>query len=569
MLQNKIPPGSEDGQRETRNARSIFLAFLVMLVMLSTGIVSFLLGKNTAPAPVGQIIDTILLTPDAPTEGDKDISIQDTFHFIGHVIYTDGTPVAGRTLELHSDPVRTVSDSGGGFLFANVSEGDHRVILLNDDETPAMERRIHVTRNPQLGDLSLKLTEDGEYVLELSANIRALELVMEISVSELTLNTDYISYATWDGLVVTPGGSASIRDGVVVSPEGTVYLPDRTIVLPGAAAEDATYIITREEQVLVNQPMTGEGISVSPEGIVTLPAGIMIAPGVKIETPDGAFIEPGTSGMLIAAGSVVPIGAERTGNTEDRMENVDLPVQTTPEPSTKDIEAEQPQESGETAETEDSLENAETKPAETAGSQTRPEKDDSGSGDDSSSRPTSAPEPTAPEVPTLPTETPAETVEPTTPEDGKGGLLAKETMADGSLISWTQLATIDLFRNRASGIADKIAPGSSGYYLFRLENTREEDLIISLAISATEDSLSLPLKFDLRPDNKDGGAASGTMKNGRGLTLETKLEGNESRVYRLDWKWPFDGNDSIDTAAGIKAGEYKVKITIYAEGVLD
>ena len=54
-------------------------------------------------------------------------------HLSGIVAYTDGTPAAGRRLELHSDPITTVSDSKGGFLFPNVPQGEHTISILTDE----------------------------------------------------------------------------------------------------------------------------------------------------------------------------------------------------------------------------------------------------------------------------------------------------------------------------------------------------------------------------------------------------------------------------------------------------
>ena len=116
-------------------------------------------------------------------------------------------------------------------------------------------------------------------------------------------------------------------------------------------------------------------------------------------------------------------------------------------------------------------------------------------------------------------------------------------------------------------MADKIDPGSSGYYRFRLENSRSKALDVTLTL--TEGDIHLPLEIVLTPLDSDGKkidvqAVPGSIVNGA-LTLHARIEANGSAVYQLDWKWPFDGSDAVDTAAGQSGGAYTLQIQIYAE----
>ncbi len=112
-------PGSEYRKNDERQDRRRFLPLILLLLVLTfmtSSIVGFILGRNTAEAPLGQVLDTVLLSP----EGELS---QTVLHLSGRVMYSDGSPAAGHTLELHSDPVRTVSAANGGISF---SERDRR-----------------------------------------------------------------------------------------------------------------------------------------------------------------------------------------------------------------------------------------------------------------------------------------------------------------------------------------------------------------------------------------------------------------------------------------------------------
>ena len=127
----------------------------------------------------------------------------------------------------------------------------------------------------------------------------------------------------------------------------------------------------------------------------------------------------------------------------------------------------------------------------------------------------------------------------------------------GTFTAWEQQRVIDLFYNRETDRQQTIAPGSSGYYLFRLENSRDKKLNVTLGISRRAGSSYLPLRFALRPSGQKKGGASGTLESNNKLKLETAIAGNTSTVYRLDWEWPFEGRDEADTSAGSQGGHIR------------
>ena len=113
----------------------------------------------------------------------------------------------------------------------------------------------------------------------------------------------------------------------------------------------------------------------------------------------------------------------------------------------------------------------------------------------------------------------------------------------------------------------KMAPGSSGYYLFQLENTRNEALDVTVSFEESGSMAHLPLKFTLTPQGQTAGGVSGTLAEGEVLSLKTRIAGKERVVYRLDWEWPFEsGSDAADTEAGSQGGVYMLMLSIYAQG---
>lgn len=537
MEQRNTPESFASQEDRRKNRRRLLPLFFFILILLAgtSSIVGYILGRSAGTEPLGQMIDSIVVSPEAGQE-------ETAFHLSGRVARTDGTPAAGCRLELHSDPITAVTDSNGGFLFSNVLEGEHTIYVMNADGTAAAQRNLQVSRNQEADSVSIGLAESGAYTIELSIDVRILEIVIELDTGDLYIDPDKLTYARNDGTVVTPGGSVSIEDGVIVSPGGNVYLPDGTIVFPGGTSGDPTYIIQPDNTVLVDRAITAGEIDVASDGTVTLPGGTVIEPGGGIEGPGGAAGSPGETGLIIDAHTVTPIGDSKRPA---------LPNET------------RPQGNGDG-------------PSNTA---------NSGTAETGGSTPAKEPEkPTAPQPEGLPDSKPAQTEDPAPDKQGGSGgggngsgggttlppddgtLQASAQKPNGEFAEWEQNSTIDLFYNRETGKVETIAPGSKGYYLFRLQNGRRERLNITLSIVEGESSPHIPLKFTLRQqDGKTG--VSGVLTDGNALTLSTKLAGGGDAVYQLDWEWPFEGGrDGEDTLAASLGEPYTLKLMIRAEG---
>lgn len=515
----ELPDRTSLQEEEQKSRRRWLLLLLLLLLLITSTIVGFILGRQAGPGPLGQVIDTILLTPEPDIP-----AAQTMFHLSGSVFYSNGSPAAGHTLELHSDPVTAVTDSKGGFLFANIPEGAHSITVLNADGSVAARRDVDVMRSSDSKNVSLDLRDNGKYVIELSIDVRVLEIKIQLDTGELYINPDF-SYATADGTVITPSGTASIQEGVIVSPGGNVYLPDGNIVFPGGSKNDPAYILQPDDTLIVSTGIVSGEISVAPDGTVSLPDGTVIEPGGLITTPDGGTKTPGDTGVIVDNAEAIPIGGQpREPQSEE----------TPPESS-----AAQPSRPSQDASSE-------------TGSAVSPQPEES-SGNDAATQPDQPDTPDSGEP-----DTP-----PITDEDS---FQVSAENKDGGFTAWEQHCIIDLFYNRATGQVETIAPGSGGYYLFQLKNTRKKNVTVTLSMEEEDGSSHIPLQFTLRPRDQETGGSSGSLVAGHSLSLQTEIAAQTDTVYQLDWEWPFNsGNDEADTAAGLQGGAYMLKLVIHAQ----
>lgn len=544
-MEQQKKKGSDVKRRDNSRIWLVLILLLFLFTLLTSSLVGYILGSNAGPSSMGQLIDTILLTPESTDS-------RTVIHLSGIVAYTDGTPAAGRRLELHSDPITTVSDSKGGFLFPNVPQGEHTISILTDEGEVQVQRKINIQYDSRKEkDVSIQLTENGAYAIELSIDVRVLEVVIELDQESMRIDSENFTFSTRDGDVVTPTGSANVRDGVIVTPGGNVYLPDGNVVFPGGKTDDTAYIILTDDTVIEKQPIESGDIKVDADGTVSLPDGTVIEPGGKIIKPDGTAEIPGESGVVVGDGIVSPIGGAISKQPETESEA----GSDTSAPSSEEVG--RPGASDRFPEIPESPEEQEnpTEPTFPA-DQVMPSKP-SGSGNSSGSDLDS----TKPEKPE----------EPTQPDGGVLDVSGQTT--DGSYAQWTQNCTIDLFFSRTDtgGEQSKIAPGSSGYYLFRLQNTRRTPLNVTVTMSEG-DGLHLPLSFTLTPMDNAGNkqtkrSVSGTLQsNGTDLSLNTEISAESSELYRLDWIWPPVGNDREDTRIGSGTEHtYILNMKIHAE----
>lgn len=535
---------------EVESKRRWLLLFpLLFLALITSCVAGYLLGKHTGQKPAGQIIDTILLAP-------EESAARTRTHLTGRIFYSDGSPAAGRHIELHSEPVSTVTDLDGRFLFPNVSFGEHTITVYNQDGS--VDAKQPVTISPDKEEKGVIIARDfnQDYVITVAVDIRILELVIELDGGQITLQPDRHLYADDRGLVTTPSGTASTSSGVIVTPGGAVHLPDGTIVIPNSSGNAAAVILPDDTVIYPDGQITGSGYTIEPDGSVTLADETLIKPDGTITLPGSEIQAPGENGVIINNETVIPIG----GNAlpiQERQTETDSPSKTSGIPDGNSPSAKPNTDAGPDASpdnTAPSLLPDAPDPSDGSESSAAGSGGNSGGGGHGGNH-------------TKNTEATTEGTEPTT-ESGEGELTFWGNVKDTAHYTpWNQGDIIDLFYNRTGGPVEKIAPGSSGFYRFQLKNTLSRDLRLTLAIS--EGEVHLPLQITLTPLKANGGkltrqAVSGSITEGK-LTLQDKIGANEFITYQLDWEWPFAGNDTADTAIGEAGGIYTLQLLIHAE----
>lgn len=157
---------------------------------------------------------------------------------------------------------------------------------------------------------------------------------------------------------------------------------------------------------------------------------------------------------------------------------------------------------------------------------------------------------------------------------------------------WTLNTPIDLFYTGGKEETPVIKPGSTGYYLFKVENNREKDLKLNILLneinvydSKNNPTTHLPFRYRLgqiktSTDELSGNVSwndwnktidsSGKPQYSLTLTSSDVVSGKSSDknyiLYRLEWEWPFEsGNDEADTISGKNQIQYQVNLNIKLE----
>lgn len=106
-------------------------------------------------------------------------------------------------------------------------------------------------------------------------------------------------------------------------------------------------------------------------------------------------------------------------------------------------------------------------------------------------------------------------------------------------------------------VADgKIAPGTSGAFDLKIENLSEVTATYNVAF-AFSNGANIPIQYSL--DGDDWNASLSNVAN--------NIAAGGSTTVKVYWKWPFDGNDTTDTALGAQAPTLTVTATITATQV--
>lgn len=145
--------------------------------------------------------------------------------------------------------------------------------------------------------------------------------------------------------------------------------------------------------------------------------------------------------------------------------------------------------------------------------------------------------------------------------------------------TWEMQSTIEIFKisyengekviTVASDNEDKvIAPGTKNSYTFKLKNTSNVamDYDLQVKTSVSPNNLEIPLEGKInRFDGKwiFGNKENYDVMNGFEMMSDSfTLGAGKFSYYTLDWQWPFDGNDELDTYLGDLSADEEIVYTI-------
>lgn len=594
--------GSSSGGRRRRSPLPILFPLMVIL-MLTSYMAGFHIGRSKDPNLMGKALDTITLVPDKKT-------VETKVHIAGRVVNADGTPYANGLVQLHSTPRETRTGDRGQFFFDNVEQGSHTLNLINEDGSVKAACQIQLSQQDDGAPARIEASGVGNYSLACSDAVQVVEMQVDLDgeeegeISSLSINPDHFYYVTSDGLVGNREGTARREGKAAVLPGGTVVTADSTVILPvGKAVLPDKSVVDIPREGLT----TEDGSVAKPDGTVITAEQTVIRPDGVIELPDGntVFVDNGkiihTDNNLLTVDEIqientYETSDNGTGNTGQNTENAG-------DSQTDPASAENPPGSladgagGANVNRQDEVPSQENggipgQPETTgpSGEGNAPSESSSGSLDNGSGNldggsggtpnGNSNNSPSGnPGRPTAPDDDDDDDEEPDRPDNSGGshevtdGLKAEDY--NSATESWVQLTAVDLFSNKTTGPEKAIAPGSSGYYLFRLSNNNSFPITYTLKLAEDlEKSFHLPIEYRLVwvQGEKDGqGVPQEGSTTPESLALEQmELDAGQTQIYRLEWIWPYEGadgwSDAKDTQVGTAANRrYLVNLTIQAQ----
>lgn len=127
---------------------------------------------------------------------------------------------------------------------------------------------------------------------------------------------------------------------------------------------------------------------------------------------------------------------------------------------------------------------------------------------------------------------------------------------------------LNIFNNAAFNYTNKIAPGVSNTYNFKVNNTSKVDIKYYIEMYE-QTEYNINLKYRLR---RNGSYVIGSEDNwvsANELKTEFKnLKSNDNDSFELDWKW-FDDDESDTNIGQNMTSEYKLNIRFYFEEITD
>ena len=134
---------------------------------------------------------------------------------------------------------------------------------------------------------------------------------------------------------------------------------------------------------------------------------------------------------------------------------------------------------------------------------------------------------------------------------------------------YTYQKSLSIFENAAFEYTNKIAPGTSNSYDFKVHNETENTIRYNIEF-LEESEYAINMRYRLkRAGNYVAGSDSEWVSASELASALTELPMDGIDFYTLDWEWPYEsGRDTLDTEIGEKmVSEYSLKIKINFEEV--
>ena len=184
------------------------------------------------------------------------------------------------------------------------------------------------------------------------------------------------------------------------------------------------------------------------------------------------------------------------------------------------------------------------------------------------------PQQAAPQQSAAPTKAPAK--KPAYAYPKRPGFVTSDEDGDNK---WKTMTPIEIFRINYEGddqqvtvLSDNgdkvIAPGVENSYTFKLKNTGNVFLYYTVSMEATLSPADISIPLEGRISRYDGKWVVGgsdsfeNIADMHGAEDSARIAPGRYTYYTLDWRWPFEGDDRLDTVLGNLAQQQDVTLTI-------
>lgn len=556
----------EEEEKKKKRRLIILIIFFIILFLISEGILLYRLG-GLAQKNIGKVVDTIVLSP----EQSQEIPLS----LCGRIQYSDGTPAAGLTVELHSDPMTDTTDENGDFYFNNVEYGSHTLTVTDKKGNKKVLADLDIQRDSAITDGKQIFTLGSDGIWHFKVPDETLNIEFNIQTDDdlagMNIIQNTVSAMLTDSRVMTYYGSKTATDGEpVISLHGSVMLSDGTLHLheDGVILPDGLYINTdgeiyRNGEKTARSALPGDYELDTGNLTVTTPDGSVIhLKDPVIELPGGNTISGTSGGQAAQPGSRGNSGSSGNNNDNASNNNNSNSNASTGNNNGGNNNAGGRPDNGSNSNNNGGANNG----AGQDGPQNGGNNGNSGNGGGSDNNNSGG----------------------NNGDSGNGGGTGGGSVGgdeDRELnvvdkntgLEWRQLTTIDLFKNGGT-----ISPGASAEYDFYIRNGVKSKVRFKMTIEEAEHEAGpIPLEYRLRDSS---GYIAGTADNKNGWLTASELEAvwvtlseRGSLNYTLEWRWPYErgstaaeiaANDAADTALGNSANsEHYIHLKIYAEAV--